>query len=163
NEFNWASNFGNPNCFNTPTKEVINRIPLSCLPSSGVSSCSPPFTHNSVNIVSMDTAFIPGYNRFPMNDFPRITVSSPRGTVSIVWNDTRNNPSGDILLQSFALKTLHKIQSSPVTLNNDAGSFNWHFLPATRYATGTGLLHVSWYERTNPQTANTDVFSADAV
>ncbi|PYX88823.1 MAG: hypothetical protein DMG68_07185 [Acidobacteria bacterium] len=159
NEFNWATNIFSGACFNTPTQEVVHRIPFSCLPSSGVSSCSPPFTSGSVNIVSMDAAFIPGYNRFPMNDFPRIAVSSPKGTVSVVWNDAGANPNGVILLQSFPLKTLAEIQSSPVTLNNDAGSFNWHFLPALRYASGTGLLNVSWYERQSPQTPNTDVFS----
>ena len=59
----------------------------------------------------------------------------------------------------FALGTLAKTHSSPVRLDNDAGSFNWHFLPAMRYASSTGLLTVSWYERQSPQTANTDVFS----
>jgi hypothetical protein len=108
----------------------------------------------------MDTAFIPGYNRFPMNDFPRIAVSHPKGTVSIVWNDTGGNPNGDILMQSFQLGSLALVQSSPVTLNSDVGSFNWHFLPALRQAAGDGLINVSWYERTNPQTANTDVFAA---
>jgi hypothetical protein len=108
----------------------------------------------------MDTASIPGYNRFPMNDFPRIAVSHRKGTVSIVWNDTGGNPNGDILMQSYRLESLAQVQPSPVTLNNDVGSFNWHFLPALRQAETNGLINVSWYERTNPQTANTDVFAA---
>ena len=109
----------------------------------------------------MDSAFIPGYNRFPMNDFPRIAVSRPKGTVSVVWNDAGKNPLGNILLQSFALGSLSRIQSKPVALNSDVGAFNWHFLPAVRQASGTGLINVSWYDRrNNPGTALTDVFSA---
>jgi hypothetical protein len=37
------------------------------------------------------------------NDLPRITVSNPAGTVSIVWNDARQDPGGDIPLQSYTL------------------------------------------------------------
>jgi len=161
-EFNWATNLFNLfSCGNVPTKEVVTRLPKSCLPASGSSPCSPPFTHNSVKIVSMDSAFIPGYNRFPMNDFPRIAVSHPKGTVSVVWNDAGKNPLGNILLQSFALGSLSRIQSKPVALNSDVGAFNWHFLPAVRQASGTGLINVSWYDRrNNPGTALTDVFSA---
>ena len=159
NEFNWFTNIFSGFCANLPTQEVVNRIPKSCLPAGGTSSCSPPYTSAAVNIVSMDAAFIPGYNRFPMNDFPRIATSSPMGTVSIVWNDARNNPNGDILLQSFALKTLAPIQASPVTLNTDSSSFGVHMLPATRYSSSTGLLSVSWFERQTAQATNTDVFS----
>ena len=159
-EFNWASNLQVPSCESQVTKEVVVRLPFSCLPASRTSSCSPPYTNNAVNIVSMDSAFIPGYNRFPMNDFPRIAVSHPKGTVSIVWNDTGGNPNGDILMQSYQLESLAQVQPTPVTLNNDGGKFNWHFLPALRQADGNGLINVSWYERTNPQTANTDVFAA---
>lgn len=161
NEFNWATNFFSLVCASQPTRVVVNRLPKSCLPASGTSPCSPPFTHNSVSIVSMDTAFIPGYNRFPMNDFPRIAVSRPKKTVSLVWNDTGNNPLGDILMQSYALGSLAPIQSSPVALNSDVGGFNWHFLPAVRQASGTGLINVSWFDRrNNPGTALTDVFAA---
>jgi hypothetical protein len=161
-EFNWATNILNvPACGTKPTKEVITRLPKTCLPASGPSPCSPPFTHNSVNIVSMDSAFIPGYNRFPMNDYPRISVSHPKNAVSLVWNDALANPLGNILLQSFSLGTLTRIQSKPVALNSDVGAFNWHFLPALRQASGTGLINVSWYDRrNNPGTALTDVFSA---
>jgi hypothetical protein len=161
-EFNWATNLFNvPACGNQPTKEVVTRLRRSCLPASGTSPCSPPFTNNSVNIVSMDSAFIPGYNRFPMNDYPRIAVSGAKRAVSVVWNDALSNPLGNILLQSYRLGTLAKIQSSPVALNNDVGAFNWHFLPAVRQASGTGLINVSWYDRRkNPGTALTDVFSA---
>jgi hypothetical protein len=161
-EFNWATNILNvAACGSVPTKEVVTRLAKSCLPGSGSSPCSPPFTHNSVKIISMDSAFIPGYNRFPMNDYPRIAVSRPKNSVSLVWNDAGNNPLGNILLQSFALGSLTKIQSKPVALNSDVGAFNWHFLPAVRQASGTGLINVSWYDRrNNPGTALTDVFSA---
>jgi hypothetical protein len=70
---------------------------------------------------------IPGYNRIPSpktagaNDFPRIAVSNPAGTVSIVWNDARENPGGDILLQSYTLGSLAPVQASPVRLNPDTG------------------------------------------
>jgi hypothetical protein len=38
-----------------------------------------------------------GYNRFPMNDFPRLAASDASGTVSMIWNDARLHPAGDIL------------------------------------------------------------------
>jgi hypothetical protein len=163
NEFNWFTNIFSGACLNTPTQELVNRIPFSCLPMSGVSSCSPPFAGNAVNIVSMDAAFIPGYNRFPMNDFPRIAVSNAAGTVSIVWNDSGRNPLGDVLLQSFNLGSLSLVQSVPVKLNNDVGSV-LHFLPALRNASSTGLLNVSWYDRRlHPNTAITDVYAAVGI
>jgi hypothetical protein len=162
-EFNWPTNIFSFSCANQPTQEVVNRLPQSCLPSSGTSSCSPPFTSNAVNIVSMDAAFIPGYNRFPMNDFPRIAVSNGAGTVSIVWNDSGRNPLGDVLLQSFNLGSLSLVQPVPVKLNNDVGSVS-HFLPALRNASSTGLLNVSWYDRRlHPNTAITDVYAAVGI
>jgi hypothetical protein len=66
----------------------------------------------------------PGYNRFPMNDFPRIATSS-KGTVSIVWNDTRFQLAGDILMQSFWPGSLTALSGLAV-LNSDRGG--WHFL-----------------------------------
>lgn len=161
-EFNWATNiFSVFSCGNLPTQVVLTRLRKSCLPASGKSPCSPPFTHKAVNIVSMDSAFIPGYNRFPMNDYPRIAVSRPKNAVSVVWNDAANNPLGDILMKSYVLGSLSPIQSKPVALNSDVGSFNWHFLPAVRQASGSGLINVSWFDRrNNPGTALTDVFAA---
>jgi hypothetical protein len=103
----------------------------------------------------MDAAFIPGYNRFPASDFPRIAVSDHSGTVSIVWNDARNHVLGDILLQSYALGSLTRIQASPVRINPDTGGM--HFLPALRNADEDGRLNVSWYSRSNPNSTITNV------
>jgi hypothetical protein len=68
---------------------------------------------------------------------------------------------GDILLQSYALRTLSPIQSSPVVLNSDSGGL--HFLPAVRNASATGKLAVSWYDRATGDTATTDVDAALAL
>jgi hypothetical protein len=113
----------------------------------------------------MDGAFIPGYNRSPMNDFPRIAVSDAAETVSVVWNDARSNPSGDIVLQSFNLGTLTPVQSAPVKLNNDkTGTGAFHFMPALRNVDAQGNLNVSWYDRRlSPSTALTDVYAALGV
>jgi hypothetical protein len=55
-----------------------------------------------VPVVAMEGVFVPGYNRFPASDFPRLAVSGKFGTVSMVWNDARFHSFGDILLQSFS-------------------------------------------------------------
>jgi hypothetical protein len=116
----------------------------------------------AVDIVSMQAAFVPGYNRFPMSDFPRIAVSDPAGTVSIVWNDARRVPTGDILLQSFALGSLSPSTSNPIRLNSDT-NFKWKFLPALRNADADGKLNVSWYDRRGQPGALTDVWAALTV
>jgi hypothetical protein len=157
-EFNVETNIFNPACFNTPTTNVLVRVPANCLVLRVNSFCGAPAGKTSVNVTSLDAAFIPGYNRFPANDFPRIAVDSIAGTVSIVWNDASLHPLGDILLRSYALRTLAPIQSGPVVLDNDAGGL--HFLPALRNVSATGKLAVSWYDRT---TANTAVTSVRAV
>ena len=163
-EFNWGTNLiGCPSQVQEQLAYVkaANCIVLSTNPSP----CSGPTGTNSVNITSMDAAFIPGYNRFPMNDFPRIAVSASHGTVSIVWNDAGANPSGDILLQSFTLGTLGPVQTAPVKLNNDpTGTGAFHFLPGLRNVDDNGNLNVSWYDRRlNPSSAFTDVYAALAV
>jgi hypothetical protein len=160
-EFNWATNlFG---CPSQVQEQVAYVQASSCvvLPISP-SPCPGPTRTIAVDITSMDAAFIPGYNRFPMNDFPRIAVSPASGTVSIVWNDARANPSGDILLQSFALGDLTPVQAAPVKLNNDTtGTGAFHFLPALRNVDANGNLNVSWYDRRlNPSSALTDVYAA---
>jgi len=169
-EFNWATNFSNSACFSTPVHQVLAYVAFStCLgpagPPATTSSCTPPRPSTSVAITSMDTAFIPGYNRFPMNDFPRIAVSDWAGTVSIVWNDAGRNPGGDILLRSFKLgSSFTPIGSAPVKINNDNGLGTFHFLPALRNADSNGKLGISWYDRRlNPNTALTDVFAAVGV
>jgi len=163
-EYNWSSNLnGFAPCAVTPTREVLVHIPESCLTSTSPSPCSPPFSQAAVNIVSTTATQVPGYNRFPSNDFPRIAVSDKAGTVSIVWNDARSNPLGDILMQSFNLGSLGAVQSAPVKLDND-GTSALHFLPAVRYADSNGLLSVSWYDRRlNPGSAITDVYAALGV
>ena len=107
-------------------------------------------------VTSMVATFVPGYNRFPVNDFPRLAVSDPSGTVSMVWNDTRFHPLGDILLQSFRKTSLAPVQAHPVVLDRPA-SGGLHMLPALRTATAAGLLDVTWYSRSTPTTANTSV------
>ncbi len=162
-ENNWATNlFG---C-SLPVQENVNKVPFPCIaiaagiPTTG--TCT--FTTNTfplavVNIVSMDGAFIPGYSRFPMNDFPRIAVSDAFGTVSIVWNDARLHPAGDILLQSFSLAAFpSSIQSSPTRVNSATGG--WHMLPALRNVDDDGDLNISFYSRAKANTDVTDVYAA---
>src|SRR5712691_11212362 len=91
-EHDWFS--GLFNCGGETTQNVLNYIPLSCLTLTPTSPCAGPAATQTVNITSLEAAFIPGYNRFPMNDFPRIAVSDPAATVSMVWNDARRKPSG---------------------------------------------------------------------
>ncbi len=159
-EYNWATNYLGPAPCNT-TEHVQNRVayvPFSCLTLTSTSPCTTTPRTASVNIVSIDLAFIPGYNRFPPSDFPRIAVSDPYGTVTIVWNDTRSHGLGDILLQSFNLVSLSSVQITPTRINPDTGGL--HFLPALRQAQASGLIDVSYYQR---DSANTDSTNVDAV
>jgi hypothetical protein len=157
-EHNWATGiFG---CFpgpNSPAQNVMNFIPASCL-TLPTASCGGPAATNAVNITSLQAAFIPGYNRFPMNDFPRLAVSDAKSTVSMVWNDARFHIGGDILMQSMNLTTLGNTSAAPVVLNTDRGG--WHFLPALRNTNQFGKLNVSWYSRSSANTAITDVTAA---
>ena len=164
-EYNWATNFQGPAPCNT-TQHVQNRVayvPFSCLTLTPTSPCTTTPLTVSVNIVSIDLAFIPGFNRnpgsaAPANDFPRIAVSDPYGTVTIVWNDTRVHPLGDIMLQSFNLVSLSRVQGSPVRINPDTGGM--HLMPALRQAQASGLIDVSYFQR---DTANTDSTNVDAL
>jgi hypothetical protein len=159
-EHNWATAiFGGP-CANIPVQNVMKFIPASCL-TLPTASCSGPAATNAVNITSLQAAFIPGYNRFPMNDFPRVAVSDAKTTISMVWNDARKNLAGDILMQSFSLVSLGAKTGAPVTLNTNKGG--WHFLPALRNSNQNGLLNVSWYSRSSANTAITNVTAAVAV
>jgi hypothetical protein len=160
-EFNWATNVFNAACFNTPTSDNLVRVQASCLVLQPSSFCGAPQNKASQPVVSLDAAFIPGYNRFPASDFPRVAVDATARTVSIVWNDAGLHPLGDILLQSYALRTLSPIQSAPVVLDSDSGGA--HFLPAVRNVSATGKLAVSWYDRSSPNTAITDVEAALAL
>ncbi len=160
-EHNWFTNlFG---CFNgttvvsLPTQNVMNSVPFSCLTLTPTSSCAGPAATQAVTITSLDAAFIPGYNRFPASDFPRLAVSDPAGTVSMVWNDTRQHGTGDIFLQSFNLGSLTPVQSVPVRINSRTDTGGWTFLPAVRNADGQGNLDVSFYSRSSANTALTNV------
>ena len=158
-EHNWGTpSFGAP-CANLPAQDVMNFIPHSCL-TLPVASCAGPAVVNAVNINSLQGALIPGYTRFPtpMNDFPRLAVSDVYSTVSMVWNDTRYDLAGDILMQSMNLGTLGNVTAAPVVLNADRGG--WHFLPGLRNANQRGLLNLDWYSRASANTAVTDVTAA---
>ena len=153
-EHNWFT--GLFNCANVPTQNVMNYIPFSCLTLTATSPCEGPNATRRVNITSLEAAFIPGYNRFPASDFPRVAVSDPAGTVSMVWNDARQHPTGDIFLQSFDLGSLTAVQSQPVRVNSSFDTGGWHFLPAVN-TSGKGNLAVSFYSRSSANTAITDV------
>jgi hypothetical protein len=143
----------------TPTANVMTKTPLSCLPLDTFAACSGPQARASVPITSLNGTPIPGYNRFGSNDFPRLAVSDRYGTVSMVWNDARFNPLGDVLLQSFHTASLAPVQAHPVILNRP-GTGAVHMFPAVRTATAAGRLDVAWYSRSSPTTALTSV---DAV
>jgi len=163
-EFNYVSNLGSP-CSGLPTQEVTTRTPL------GVGG---PIAATTVNIASLELARVPGYNRFPVNDFPRIAVSDPYGTVSITWNDTRFRPTADILLQSYHLgsgfpttvQTTAGCTSgscpNPVRLtNNTTPTFN--MLPALRNSEPDGGIDVTWFDKRRSPTTDrsfTDVYGA---
>jgi len=160
-EHDWFS--GLFNCGGETTQNVMNFVPFSCLTLTATSSCAGPTATQAININSLEAAFIPGYNRFPMSDFPRVAVSGPAGTVSMVWNDTRQHGTGDIFLQSFNLGSLSLVQSSPVRINSRNNSGGWLFLPAVRQSGSNGTLNVSFYSRSSANTALTDVSVATKV
>jgi hypothetical protein len=165
-EHNWATNqttFGT--CASDPVQNRVNKIPASCtipvatFPTNAGCTGEDTYPQAAVNVASMDAAFIPGYNRFPMNDFPRIAVSDPFGTVSIVWNDTRFHPAGDILLQSFSTSGFPAaIQGAPVRINSATGG--WHMLPALRNTDDDGDLQITFYGRAKANTDVTNVYAA---
>ncbi len=157
-EHNVDTNISNPNCFNDPVRNIVTRIPFSHLTLPNASGG--PSNSAAINVTSMDGAFVPGYNRFPANDFPRLAVSRPAGTVSIVWNDARYHPLGDILMQSYTLGGLAPA-SGPVQLNHNVGGL--HFLPALRNPDSSGHLNVSWYERATGSTTLTNLYEAPGV
>lgn len=157
-EFNWETDIFLTQCLGaaTPTADVMTRTPLSCLPLATFAACPGPKARTSVPVTSLVATFVPGYNRFPVNDFPRLAVSDRFGTVSMVWNDTRFHPLGDILLQSFHKTSLGPVQAHPVVLDRPAVG-GLHMLPALRTATAAGRLDVTWYSRSTPTAANTNV------
>jgi hypothetical protein len=102
-------------------------------------------------VTSLSAAVVPGYNRFPLNDYPRIAVSDVAGTVSIAWNDARFKPTGDILLQSWFLgSAFSPVQFEPVVIDNAAQSGRgFQILPGMRNTDDDGNLYISWYGRTS--------------
>ena len=146
----------------TPTAGVMTRTPLSCLPLAAVATCPGPKARISQPIISLSATPILGYNRFASNDFPRLAVSDRYGTVSMVWNDARYHPLGDILLESFRLGSLRPVQAVPVVLDRPA-SGGVQMFPAIRTATKAGLLDVAWYSRASATTAITNVDAAVGV
>jgi len=154
-EHDWFS--GLFNCGGETTQDVMNSVPFSCLTLSATSPCAGPAATQAIDITSLEAAFIPGYNRFPMNDFPRVAVSDPAGTVSMVWNDARQHGTGDIFLQSFNLGSLSLAQSQPVRINSRTDTGGWLFLPAVRQSGSNGNLNVSFYSRSSANTALTNV------
>jgi hypothetical protein len=156
-EFNWATNFLSPACQAAPVQNKVAYVPFACLTDTPVSPCPGPANEKAVNIVSMDTAFVPGYNRFPASDFPRIAVSDPYNTVSIAWNDARVHTLGDIFMQSYTQQALASVQPAPVPLNS-LSKGGMHFLPALRNPSAKGKLNVSWYQRADPNSTLTDVY-----
>jgi hypothetical protein len=163
-EFNWASNIFLPQCMTnrTRTRDIVTSTPLHCLKLAAVASCAHPARRNGINVSSLDSAFVPGYNRFPASDFPRLAVSSRHGAVSMVWNDTRDHPNGDILLESFKLGSLKFVQRTP-TLLDQPHHGGLTMFPALRVATRDGLLDVAWYSRSSAGTSDTSVQAAIGV
>ncbi len=163
-EFNWGSSLFFPPCqsASTPMQDVIGKVPARCLTLTAVSPCTGPSARAAVPVVSMEATFVPGYNRFPANDFPRLAVSDKFGTVSMVWNDARFHPFGDILMQSFHKNSLKPVQAKPVRLDQPHHG-GLSFLPALRTPSNSGLLDVTWYTRASVTTANTSVAAAVGV
>jgi len=163
-EFNWGSSLGFPPCStaSTPVQDVLDKVPAHCLTLTAVSPCTGPSARTAVPVVSMEGVSVPGYNRFPANDFPRLAVSGKFGTVSMVWNDARFHPFGDILLQSFDKRSLKPVQATPVLLDQPHNG-GLSFLPALRTPSSSGLLDVTWYTRASVTTANTNVGAAVGV
>ena len=160
-EYNWGSSLGFTPCegASTPVTEVLTSTPVRCLTLTTTAACPLPTRRTAVPVVSMEGVTVPGYNRFPANDFPRVAVSDRYQTVSMVWNDARLHPYGDILLQSFHTSSLRPVQPRPVVLDRPHHA-GLDFLPALRTATAAGLLDVSWYTRASVTTASTGVTAA---
>jgi hypothetical protein len=160
-EYNWASSLFFTPCegASTPVTDVLTGTPLHCLTLTTTAACPLPAQRTAIPVVSMEGVTPPGYNRFPASDFPRLAVSDRYQTVSMVWNDARLHPYGDILLQTFKLSSLGPVQSQPVVLDQPHNA-GLDFLPALRTATAAGLLDVSWYTRASVTTADTGVMAA---
>ena len=165
-EHNWGTSLpdeGPPGCVGKRVQDILTQVPQNCLTLRAVSPCSGPAARVSVPVTSISGANLPGYvPASQANDFPRLAVSDRSGTVSMVWNDTRFHPYGDILLQSFTLASLHPVQHTPVVLDTPHHG-GLTFMPALRTATAGGLLDVTWYSRNSVTTSRTTVQAAMGV
>jgi hypothetical protein len=167
-EYNWATNLnlafgGPPACGNKPTRNIVTKVSRRCLALHAVSPCTGAAARASVPITSIDAAPLPGF--FPSslaNDFPRLAVSDKARTVTMVWNDSRFHPYGDVLLQSFGLASLRPAQARPVVLDTPHHG-GLTFMPAVRTATADGLLDITWYSRDSVTTSDTTVRAALGV
>jgi len=163
-EFNWATNIFSFACVTgkTKTRDFITNTPRHCLTLSNVAACARPARRSGVRVISLDSAFVPGYNRFPLSDFPRLAVSNRSRTVSMVWNDTRAHPNGDVYMQSFRLGSLTKVHRRPTRLDRAHGGGLTMF-PALRVSNRNGRLDVAWYSRASGGTSLTSVKAAIGV
>lgn len=162
-EYNLGTNLGYPPCegYKEHTRDVITVTHLHCLPLRSVSPCAKAQRVAAVRVYSMTAAFIPGFNRLP-TDWPRVAVSPHYRTVSMVWNDTRYHGNGDILMESFTLGSLRRVQRYPVVLDRPHHG-GLTFMPAVKVADSRGRLDVAWFSRANAQTAWTNVVAALGV
>jgi hypothetical protein len=111
----------------------------------------------SGGVKSLDAVAIVGYNRGLGQDFPRIAVDAPLGTVIVVWNDASAHPLGDIWMRALPMDLTIGGRIDKV---NDDNSFALHFLPAVSVR-GDGSIATSWYDRRigGANSATTDYFS----
>jgi hypothetical protein len=108
-----------------------------------ISAGQPNGSPDGLGTKSTDGFPIPGYNRVPGNDFPRIAVNAPLGEVLVVWNDASLHPLGDIWLRSASLDLA---RLAPTVQVNDDASSALHALPAVSVR-ADGTTCVSWYDR----------------
>jgi hypothetical protein len=158
----WEDNFAGAlgPCRNRPTRNMVAKVPRRCLALRAVSPCAGPSARASVPITSIPEP--PGYfAEGGPNDFPRLAVSDQAHTVSMVWNDARLHPYGDVLLQSFTLASLRPVQARPVVL--DAPHHGGMTLMPAVSTTADGLLDATWYSRDSLTTTYTAIKGAIGV
>jgi hypothetical protein len=121
-----------------------------------MSAGQPNGSPDGLGTKSTDGFPIPGYNRVPGNDFPRIAVNAPLGAVLVAWNDSSVHPLGDIWLRSASLD-LGRL--APTVRVDDDSDSAFHGLPALSVR-ADGTTCVSWYDRrlSGPTSTVTDYF-----
>lgn len=146
-EHNWWTNVFSSTCASKPVSEIVDRFSPTLQFLNGTT-----FT-----IRSLDTFALPGYSGQRLNDYPEIAVSDASSAVTIVWNDTRFHPFGDILMQSFNFGLTLPKTTLPIRINTQ--TTGPHFMPAVTIDSD-GDCSLSWYQRANATTSLTDVFAA---